>query len=55
MKSCTCRNCNHVFVSVKVEVFCSGRCRHSYTLTNPKQPANRDGANHEISNTYSKD
>lgn len=43
MKSCTCRNCGHVFATPKVEVFCSGRCRHSFTLTNPK-PANRDGA-----------
>ncbi|MNF12480.1 hypothetical protein D3C80_2139830 [compost metagenome] len=45
MKLCTCRNCDHVFTAIKVEAFCSGRCRHSYTLTNPKPTANRDGAN----------
>jgi hypothetical protein len=55
MKTCTCRNCNHVFAAIKVEVFCSGRCRHSYTLTNPKQPANRDGAIYDNSNTENKD
>jgi hypothetical protein len=53
MKTCTCRNCNHVFVSAKIEVFCSGRCRHSFTLTNPKH-ANRDGALNEFSNTSNK-
>ncbi len=42
-KSCTCRGCGTQFITTKIEVFCSGLCRHSYTLTNPK-PANRDGA-----------
>jgi hypothetical protein len=49
MKTCTCRNCNHVFLAIKVEVFCSGRCRHSYTMTNPKLTANRDGATIDVS------
>lgn len=53
MKTCTCRNCHHVFSTNKAQSFCSGSCRHSYTLTNPK-PANRDGAFNEISNTCTK-
>ncbi len=40
----TCRHCNHVFASSKTQAFCSGSCRHSYTVTNPKPITNRDGA-----------
>lgn len=54
MKTCTCRHCNHVFVSTKIQVFCSGRCRHSFATTHPKN-ANRDGAINEVSNTSNKD
>lgn len=50
MKICTCRACKERFTSPKLEVFCSGRCRHIFTLTNPKN-ANRDGAMNEVSNT----
>jgi hypothetical protein len=47
MKLCTCRHCDHVFTTAKVQAFCSGRCRQSYTLINPKPTnptANLDGA-----------
>jgi hypothetical protein len=50
MKVCNCRNCHQRFTAQKIEVFCSGRCRHSFTLTNPKN-ANRDGAINDQSNT----
>jgi hypothetical protein len=53
MKVCTCRNCSTQFHTPKVEAFCSGQCRHAYSVINPKptHPANRDGAFNDNSNT----
>lgn len=51
IKLSTCKYCQHVFASSKTQAFCSGRCRHSYSLINPKSNAYRDGASNANSDT----
>jgi endogenous inhibitor of DNA gyrase (YacG/DUF329 family) len=35
MKSCTCKNCGHVYVSKRTRAFCSNSCRAVFMANNP--------------------
>lgn len=35
MKSCTCMNCEHVFVSKRIRPFCTTSCRTAFMANNP--------------------
>jgi hypothetical protein len=43
MKSCTCRNCGHVYVKARASAFCSSSCRKAYNEQQPT-PAILTGA-----------
>lgn len=45
MKTCTCRNCGHVYVKARASAFCSSSCRKAYNLNNP--PAILTGASND--------
>jgi len=35
LKTSTCKNCGHVFVSKRIRPFCNNECRHTFMANNP--------------------
>lgn len=35
LKTCTCKNCGHVYISKRIRPFCNNLCRQTFMSANP--------------------